>query len=315
MLAVEKARQLAASGSKVLLLCYNGNLARWLNEVMTKTPNVTIMTFSGLVRAAADQWAKLPPPVNKDDYFDKAEDILFDALGIVRSIPAAIEEHLFDAVIVDEAQDFKQDYWIPVAELLKDKTNGVFYVFSDDNQRIYAQLADIPLIDAYAPLTLSDNCRNTQSIFRLLRPYTKTTLQTTCIGPEGRAIDIKPTANDVDTKKTLQATLHQLITENGVHLSQIVILTPRNVEKSQWKEGMVLGNHKLTWTMSQPEKSAIRVSTIHSFKGLESPIVILTELDHAYAETRDQIIYIGVSRARNHLIIIGTLPETAESSA
>lgn len=308
MLAVEKARQLTMSGFKVLLLCYNSNLARWLNEITTDFDGITVLTFHSLVRTAADNWAKLPPRINKTDYFDKAEDVLFDALELIRANPQKVDEFLFDAVVIDEAQDFKTDYWIPIPELLKDSINGILYVFFDDNQRIYSQLSNIPISKEQSPLVLSDNCRNTQPIFKLLQQYTKTSTAIQCIGPEGRAIETKPSTGDTETQKILRSTLHELITEKGALPSQVVILTPRNKDNSLWREGLSLGNFTLTWNLNNSSNKNIRVSTIHSFKGLESPIVILTELDQAFPDTREQLIYIGVSRARNHLIVIGALP-------
>lgn len=313
MLAIEKARQLAASGFKVLLLCYNSNLAKWLKEITSDVEGVTVITFHGLVRLASENWAKMPPRVNKDDYFYKAEDVLFDALEVIRSDPKKIEQFLFDAVIVDEAQDFKSHYWIPVPDLMKDPVNGVLYVFFDDNQRIYSQLSNIPISKEQAPLVLSDNCRNTKPIFRLLQKYARTSTAVQCIGPDGRDIVLKPAVGNLELQKTLRSTLHELIDEKGATPSQIMVLTPRNQEHSLWDEGALLGNYKLTWNLSALGNSTIRVSTIHSFKGLESPIVILTELDNAFAETQDQLVYIGVSRARNHLVIIGTLPPPNES--
>ena len=306
MLAVEKARQLASTGFKVLLLCYNGNLARWLTEIAPQ--GVTVNTFHGLVRTAADTWAKMPPRANKTDYFEKAEDVLFDALELLRTNPQRVSDYLFDAVIIDEAQDFKTDYWIPISDLLKDPINGVLYVFFDDNQRIYSQLSNIPISKEQAPIVLTDNCRNTQAVFKVLQAYTKTSTAINCIGPEGRAAEVKPATNESETQKMLRVTLHELINDKGALPSQIVVLTPRKQENSIWRDGSTFGNYNLTWNLGSSGHSSIRVSTIHGFKGLESPIVILTELDQAFAETRDQLVYIGISRARNHLVIIGSLP-------
>jgi ATP-dependent exoDNAse (exonuclease V) beta subunit len=58
---------------------------------------------------------------------------------------------------------------------------------------------------------------------------------------------------------------------------------------------------------------AARVCTIHSYKGLESPVVILTELHALRAEITNQLLYVGLSRARHHAIVIGYLPEQASS--
>jgi len=215
--------------------------------------------------------------------------------------------------IVDEGQDFDSSYWIPVPELLKDPVTGVLYVFFDINQRIYTQLSNIPVSKEQPPLVLSDNCRNTKAIFEILRKYTNTSIDTTCIGPNGRPVEYIPASDDAETQKVLRSTLHDLIDKKGAISSQIIVLTPRNEDNSLWKEGLMLGNYKLTWHPNNLSQRQIRVSTIHSFKGLECPIVILTEMKFAYPEAREQLTYIGVSRARNHLIIIGELPNTEGS--
>ena len=44
----------------------------------------------------------------------------------------------YDALIVDEAQDFHPDWWVPLQLLLEDPDEGSLYVFYDDNQRIFA---------------------------------------------------------------------------------------------------------------------------------------------------------------------------------
>jgi superfamily I DNA/RNA helicase len=45
-------------------------------------------------------------------------------------------------------------------------------------------------------------------------------------------------------------------------------------------------------------------SSIRGFKGLESPVVILCELGDLDQESRDNQIYVGMSRARNHCVIV-----------
>lgn len=50
---------------------------------------------------------------------------------------------------------------------------------------------------------------------------------------------------------------------------------------------------------------AVRVCTIYSFKGLESAVIILTELDKLYPDVAQQLMYVGLSRARNHVVVLG----------
>ncbi|MEJ7784667.1 MAG: ATP-binding domain-containing protein [Solirubrobacteraceae bacterium] len=45
-------------------------------------------------------------------------------------------------------------------------------------------------------------------------------------------------------------------------------------------------------------------SSIPGFKGLESPVVVLCELGDLDDESRDNQLYVGMSRARNHCVIV-----------
>ncbi|MCD9153129.1 hypothetical protein [Aeromicrobium duanguangcaii] len=44
-----------------------------------------------------------------------------------------------DAVIVDEAQDFADSWWQPVLKSLRDEGMSGLYIYSDENQRIFAR--------------------------------------------------------------------------------------------------------------------------------------------------------------------------------
>src|SRR6266542_6061023 len=76
-----------------------------------------------------------------------------------------LPEELFDSVIVDEAQDFSDEYWFGVETLLKDPAEGAFYLLTDRNQAIYKREADLPIKEE--PFYLTSNCRNTAPIHAL----------------------------------------------------------------------------------------------------------------------------------------------------
>jgi len=100
----------------------------------------------------------------------------------------------------------------------------------------------------------------------------------------------------------------------GVKPSDIVVLTPRS-PRSSWLTGVKVG----AWTLvsefgpegaplPQPTSAwEIRLSTIHRFKGLESPVVILAEIDSRVPpEVLPELLYVGATRARTHLVVIGS---------
>ena len=48
----------------------------------------------------------------------------------------------------------------------------------------------------------------------------------------------------------------------------------------------------------------VQFSSIRAFKGLESPVVILCELEDLDEATHAQQLYVGLSRARSHCVIV-----------
>jgi hypothetical protein len=299
MLALEKTRQLSQEGLQVLFLCYNVNLASWLNQITNHQDNVLITNFHDFCVKAAD-WANLPLPIGRRDqnYFDeKLPNLLLEAVDSMK--------HRFDAIVVDEGQDFKSDeWWLALDALLSDPQKGIFYVFLDDNQRIYSQLNNIPISNP--PITLNENCRNTKRIHNAILPYSHATYPTKCHAdsPIGREPVLIPCQAN-QQRDQLRKLLVKLVDEEKIEPIDIVILTPNSFDNSSWAEGDVIAKFTLTWNLETKLPLAVRVSTIHSFKGLESPVIILTDLDSAWS---DEMIYVGLSRACNQAYILGELP-------
>ncbi|MFC1960438.1 NERD domain-containing protein [Chloroflexota bacterium] len=305
MLAMEKAQQLADAGQRVLFLCYNRNLQTWLEKAIG-SEQITVTTFHGITGKAVN-WAQTKMPVGSS-FYEQAPDALLDAAEALHLMGGPAAEKLFDAIIVDEAQDFEESWWIPLPELLKEPKDGIFYVFFDNNQRIYTQLANMPFQGD--PFQLDENCRNTRSIHDAMTPFTAVDDdKTVCLGPQGREIEQVPAGDEKEARKSLESVLNRLVEDAGVPAKDIVLLTTRSEEKSQWKSDTLVGKHILTWDMDSEMKNAINVCTIYRYKGLESPVIILAELDQAKEGVANQLVYVGLSRARNHAVVLGELPE------
>ncbi len=72
------------------------------------------------------------------------------------------DAELFDAVVIDEAQDFDQAWWPAVLAALRDPENGCLYVFSDEGQRVFMRQGQSPVpLGSY---DLKENLRNTKQI-------------------------------------------------------------------------------------------------------------------------------------------------------
>ena len=68
----------------------------------------------------------------------------------------------YEAIICDEGQDFREEFWVPLELLLADYDRSPLYVFYDDNQNIYARASTFPI--PAEPFSLTKNCRNTTPI-------------------------------------------------------------------------------------------------------------------------------------------------------
>lgn len=134
VIAAEKARRLAAQGKRVLLLCFNRPLA---DHLASYADGYDVNNFHGLCHDLA-QRAKIkfaiPTDPKKQKHFweNEAPDILLESL-------AALPHERWDALIVDEGQDFRPHWWPILEEALRDPGKGTLYVFHDPNQDIYGR--------------------------------------------------------------------------------------------------------------------------------------------------------------------------------
>jgi len=295
MLAVEKARRLAAQGFDVLLTCFNVALARHLSISMP--PNVTVLHFHSLCeQLVKEAGLRAIPPQDQNIYYNEfLPSLLLDA----------IEElgPQYDAIIVDEGQDFMEEWWLALSALLHDDKEGVFYIFFDDNQNLYRGADRLPGLIDQAPFALNENCRNTATIHRLVAQFHPQGGSIRSRAPIGRDPEWIAYDSNVAMLKLLQQRLHQMINEEGIASSELVVLTPKAEGRSALDEGLALGNFRLT--RKEPTRPTdIAVRTVHAFKGLDRRVVILAEVDPWASRELATLLYVGCSRARTHLLIL-----------
>lgn len=321
MLALEKARRLAASDQRVLLTCFNANLARWLqgqlaSEGFPQGEQILCLHYHELAREICGRTG-VEMPAEPEDQSEKRtyfEETFPERLD--QAIALLPLEERFDAVIADEGQDFSELWWSTLDSILKEPETGIFYIFYDNNQRIYGTTGDLPV--PQNPFSLNRNCRNTDEIHNLVRPYHQGDVAFQAGGVNGREPEFVPVASK-DGRTELQRTLHALVNVEGVPERDITVLSPVTERGgSALHDGLKLGNLTLRRTHGDLAPADIRLSTIHSFKGLESPVIVMTELERLEQrrpEFRQLLLYVGLSRARSHLVIIGGLPDEPNEGA
>lgn len=305
MLALEKARRLANEGFAVLFICFNARLADWLRATTEFPQGVDVTHFHQLCYDFARQASVNIPPL-ESDAVQGDEEYFFDLILPQALLDAAeLLGPRYDALVVDEGQDFNDSWWVALESILANPAQDIFYIFCDDNQNIYAGAEQ--RYPFHSPsMTLSKNCRNTKQIHEIVTRYYRGVFPLKSQGPDGRPPEFHPATSPSEIPALLRRCLHELVGKERVPPQEIIVLTPRSRKKSVLHDGMKLGNLTLSW---QPplEPGQIECSTIHSFKGLERPVVILTELDQLTHGDREMLLYVAVSRARHHLIVIGEL--------
>ncbi|MBN1887184.1 MAG: NERD domain-containing protein [Thermoflexales bacterium] len=295
-LALEKGKRLAEHGFHALITCYNTNLAEFLRSDETLPHHLDVVNFHKLAQNLADKAGLAYAGARDDHYFDKIlPELMMEAVS--RLGPK------YDAIIVDEGQDFCDNWWMPLQYLLHDPDQGIFYVFFDDNQNLYRAAQTVPL--ELAPFPLTRNCRNTQHIHQTVMQFYRSDQSPVAQGPAGRQVEVRTYNGTSDLKQALRQVLHKLVVEENIPVEDIVVLTPKGRQRSDlWRLGM-LGNLMLTdqWAAGSGE---VFCTTIHAFKGLESPIVILAEIEPEASQDMESILYVGCSRACNHLVVLAS---------
>lgn len=295
MLAVEKAMRLQELGLNVLLTCFNIPLSNYLQKRLSGT-GITIQNFHTFAEELVGQTGGALPPNSSTEreYYDKIlPELLWDT--------AMSNGPMYDAIVVDEGQDFRENYWIALEALLK--PDGYLYVFYDDNQNLYGGVHGFSDLITTPSFPLNQNCRNTRMIHDTVVRFHNNPSGMMCRGPDGRPPEVVSYETEAEFLRILQKLLHQLVNEESIRTQDIIVLTPRAQEKSILKVGRKLGNFSLT--LETPQSSLeIQTTSIHRFKGLERCVVILGELDHRYTYNPDMVMYVGCSRARTQLYIL-----------
>jgi Nuclease-related domain/AAA domain/UvrD-like helicase C-terminal domain len=294
MLAVERARRLARAGESVLFVCFNKALRAYLAE-RHPIKGVDYFTFHGVcTRLAGAAGIKLPK-------FKKGEDpppeYFEDELPLALIEATEQSGGRYDAILVDEAQDLHNHWLEALMTTLRDEDAGSVWLFMDDNQRVYDAVLDVP--KEFTPFDLPLNCRNTQAIHREVVKLYRGAVTPSAIGPEGRQPEVMAAK---DQARAVASVLEYLCVQEGVPPQDVVVLSSHGAKGSKVYRNM---HGRFEWTDKFGELGdKVFFSSIRAFKGLESPVVVLCEAEDLDDMSREQQLYVGISRAKNHCVVV-----------
>ena len=299
VLAIDVATHLAEGGSRTLLTCFNKGLAQHLRASTQRVAgSLVVANFHALCLDLATEAGVAIPDVARDGEREFYE----------RVLPALLEQASeilgprFDAMVVDEAQDFRDGWWPALLSMHADPEEGGLYLFADDHQNLYGG-GDLPLSPEDVLPRLPANLRNTKQIHEFVTVHFDADARPASKGPSGRPVEIMDYRDAGDLAHLLEVVLTNLTEEEHVPLEDIVVLTPAGPDKSLLLRLGEIGRFRLSEAV---EPGTVLWSSVHAFKGLERPVVILAELGERHDSDIETYVYAGGSRARHHLIVLAT---------
>ena len=319
ILASWSAQAFADRGDRTLLVCFNRILAAWLRQGQPAPHAFDIWSFFSLCRkevTGAGLPFNVPPEEEAHQKFWTIE-----APGLFCAAIDQSSEHLlrrYDAIIVDEAQDFHQDWWFPLQLLLQDPDKGRLCLFSDPEQAgVYGKGNAFPV--GLVGFDLLENCRNTKRITAYCANVIDREVVPFTSSPEGvNPVILDPQPDPSERAKVVRELVIELL-DQGLTTSRLAILSP--FKKSSLESTLHLiplihgkplqggAESVVAWQAGQ----IIWASTIKSFKGLEADCVILTDIPRLgtlgfnLAE-----LYVASSRPKHRLFIV---PISAQSAS
>lgn len=294
-IAIEKARRLAAQGQKVFVTCFNKNLAAYIKNELPDHIDVSNLHDFFLQTARNLEPDLEVPQDNKERssfFTDLIPALAFDYLAELS------EEDKFDAVLVDEGQDLKIEWFDCLEAALK--RDGGFYIFADPAQSIFNHEIERIKKMPVSKHQLTRNLRNSKMINDWITGYLPGRPMNSNAFSGFPVQSISFDSPD-EERKLIEKEIGRLVSQ-GVSLKRIQILSPHIMEKS-----CLCGRERIKeWPLINSvdaRGNVVRFSTIRSFKGLEADIVFLIDITRDSKVCTDADIYVGGSRARFMLYI------------
>ena len=298
-LALSAFRESIKLGRKPLYICYNRSLADHISGIVPIGGEVSGYHQFG------DRIAKLQgTPID----FKKPQPFLQMEKVLDSYVPT--QDQMFDDLIVDEGQDFKNTWSENLMRLLR--SNSKVWWLEDPLQNIYSR--DPISFENWVTIRSDANYRSPKSILYAINEILHLNPSITAASPiEGGEVELLEYTNESDlVTKTIQAIDRAV--EIGFNKKLISLLTFRGRDKSLFTPFTQIGAH----TLRAPIKDAfddagnqqftdgeITTDSVHRFKGQSCPCVILTEIDfEELTENVKSRIFVGATRATIKLILV-----------
>jgi hypothetical protein len=318
ILAMMLAKKFRDEGKSVLLLSSNP----LLNSFMKKETgqDVDVETYWDLASTYGIELLRRPSG------FEGSRDDWIQYVG-----PEVLKEKIlssdrrYDVLLCDEAQDVQPFWWESLEAVLKNKDSH-FYIFFDRSQGVFGSGSSdnsfvpedvLPISSPYFPLI--HNYRTTREIGAFSQSFrTGSEILRSHSARLGYFPQVIVYENESDAAEKLGLLLKKLVEREYVKNSEITILSGRRpFHDGSWLKGADIQGFDLLDLASlkqrklpkpQQLQGKIPVSTIASFKGLETTVGIVTNLSEYNLPFSNPIMaslfYVACTRAKHMLYIM-----------
>ena len=305
LIAMEQARRAHWEGKNVLYLCFNHNIAQYVQYQFEKTgacvETVTLHAF--MMRTCGVEWS---PDMGQAFY----EKDLPGTFLKVEDVP------VYDLVIIDEGQDLLTETYLKCIDKMiwNGLDNGSWAIYYDPNQNIFNCHAQLDMMiqklrqETHAmSWKLRTNCRNTKQIANanILMTNIPNQGKPVVSGPQ---VEYESYINKTDERQKINAIIRK-VKDSGIAGSDFIILSKYTLNNPKNGLGFAgvdndLGMLKTAGPLWKAKKNEVRFSTISGFKGLEAKVVIMIDVDSFVDEDVRLLNYVAASRACAMLYVL-----------
>jgi len=354
LVIAQRAANLAAAGKRVLVITFNVTLWQYIRTLVNRTAvefvwqNIEFHHFHGFCKNfLTENGIEWPRPTGRSSKHALDEIVPTLVRATVESFhqTGKTMSRRYDAILIDEGQDFPRSYYDTLCYFLTENDEILFV--ADRKQNLY--LRDDSWLDKMSGTKFRGRWREMKQSYRLSPAIaqaanhfadqflTKRVADTASV-TAGAIESTRPLVNshlswhNKESLAEIIAMIRQLVPWLlGIHTlkpADIVILTPN--QQDGWMianaldaEGFAV-NHTLSADEGKigrkqrrfrkrtfaPEDERLKVSTIHGFKGWElHTVIVITPPNEQFWEMQSPyLFYVAMTRARHNLIVFNRYP-------
>lgn len=293
-LALLKAQSLTREGKRVALMCYSRGLGRFLQLFTAHWPEEDRPAYVGLFHDLPISWGAAPGSDDDSEYWER--DLPLQLKDLADERP---RKNLFDAIVIDEGQDFSLLWWEAVQSCLRNQVDGTLYVFTDERQRIFGRQGASPI--TMNPIQLDENLRNSEQI---VAGFADLAIDPP-IPRNGPGEEIDWVETDLESALAEADGQVESLMDAGWNPGDIALLTTGSRHPEQRSIVETEGTSAY-WDQFFATEDVF-YGHVLGFKGLERPVVVLCINGFRDVERAVDMLYVGMSRATTKLVVVGDM--------